>query len=104
MKVPADELRERYSRLETEQLLVILAAPKSHYTAEAREVAARILADRRFEKPTPPPPRPTARERETAGWWAAAAATALFGAHLANHIFKAVKDAGVDGDVLTSPA
>jgi hypothetical protein len=100
MTVPREELRARYARLPLEELRRIVVSPESQYTPEAREVAASVLADRRFEGPSSAPPSPTPAQRRSAAAWTAASAIAAFVAFFANDLFRAAKEAGVDADLL----
>ena len=100
MNVFREALRERYVRLPIEELRQIVSSPGSQYTPEAREVAASVLADRRLEEPSPSPPAPMSTQRRSASGSAAASAVATFLALLANDIFRAAKNAGVDADLL----
>ena len=100
MKVPRDELRQRYARLPIEELGRIVSSAGSQYTREAREVAATVLFERRHEEPSLPPAAPTAAQRRSAARWAALSGVAALLAALANDVFRVAKNAGVDADVL----
>jgi len=95
-----DELRERYTKLSSAELLLIVKSPQGRHTTESQHVAASVLASRRLGYRPPPPPVPPADDGTPSGVWATILA---IGGYLALHshcFFGEAKRAGLDDDVL----
>jgi hypothetical protein len=100
MEVIRERLEERFRAVSLEELRAIVAAPGEH-TPMAREVAASVLYERRFERPEPPPPPPTKEEQERAARWEAWAALATMALFAKDIGLDLLRQSGVDGDGLT---